>query len=244
PAVEIPGCIRVRILEADRLVLVGGWIAVLHQREIDRYPVAEALQFQVPVEPPPRILLPEQDQQQRPEEQQAAGTGHDHLAVIGRRPLPGLAADRAQHDEDRNGDEDAECGGDAVQRPFRIVDGELNGIGGIGGIGFVGHGWPLRRESTYGRHRTVRRRNRVPGWRSCLFSTERSSSSAVAPRASAPGWRAPPSGRAPWSRCWVGTGSGARRWRPSRPPPARRPGTCRPTSATRPPRWRRWTRCW
>jgi hypothetical protein len=33
----------------DRLVLVGGRVAVVHQRQVGAHPVAEALQLQVPV---------------------------------------------------------------------------------------------------------------------------------------------------------------------------------------------------
>jgi hypothetical protein len=58
--------------EADRLVVVGGGVGVVHQRQVDQDPVGEPLQLEVPVEPPARVLLPEQDHEQRAEEQQAA----------------------------------------------------------------------------------------------------------------------------------------------------------------------------
>jgi hypothetical protein len=43
------------------LPLVGRRVAIVHQCEEDDNPVAEPLQLEIPVEPPPRVLLPEQD---------------------------------------------------------------------------------------------------------------------------------------------------------------------------------------
>jgi hypothetical protein len=43
----------------DRLPLVGRGVFIVHQQYVDADSVAEAHQFEVPVEPPARVLLPE-----------------------------------------------------------------------------------------------------------------------------------------------------------------------------------------
>jgi hypothetical protein len=68
PAVEVTPGVRVGIVEVDRLVLICGRVAVVHQGQVGTDPVGEALQLQVAVEPPPRVLLAEQDHQQRPKD--------------------------------------------------------------------------------------------------------------------------------------------------------------------------------
>ena len=121
--------VGVGVVEVHRLVLVGGRVPVVHQGEVGADPVAEPLQLQVPVEPPARVLLAEQDHQQRREEQQPAGAGrrHHRRAVGG--PLPRAAGDGAQHDQDRDRHEDAEERGQPIERPVRVVDRELHRVG-------------------------------------------------------------------------------------------------------------------
>src|SRR5205807_5998619 len=60
-------------------------LAVVHQREVDEDPVAEASQLQVPVIPPARVLLAEQQHQRDGEDKgpdAAAGVLHA-LASLG-----------------------------------------------------------------------------------------------------------------------------------------------------------------
>ena len=60
-----------RVLDRQELwdmVIVGGGVLVIHQRQVDADPVAEAKQLQLPVEPPARVLLAEEDHEQRPGE--------------------------------------------------------------------------------------------------------------------------------------------------------------------------------
>jgi hypothetical protein len=110
------------------LVIGGGRMPVVHQRQIGGDPVGGPLKLQVPVEPPPRILLAEQDHQQRSGEQQAAGPQATVIAS-----LPG----------DRHVAPEAACSTMALGRPakirkpvlntievsIRVVDGESDGIG-------------------------------------------------------------------------------------------------------------------
>jgi hypothetical protein len=56
----------------DRLLLVGGRVPVVHQEHVDADPVAEAQQFEVPVIPPARVLLSEQQHQDDGQEDDAA----------------------------------------------------------------------------------------------------------------------------------------------------------------------------
>jgi hypothetical protein len=42
---------------------------IIHERKVGAGAIAEALQLQVSIEPPPRVLLPEQDHEERPREE-------------------------------------------------------------------------------------------------------------------------------------------------------------------------------
>src|SRR5262249_55402852 len=75
PPVKVACGVGVEVVQVNRLVIVGGGVPVVHQRQVDADPVGEPLQFEVPVEPPPGVLLPEQDHEQRAEEQQAPCPG-------------------------------------------------------------------------------------------------------------------------------------------------------------------------
>ena len=97
-------------------MLVGRGIAVLHQREVDADPGREAHQLEVPVKPPARVLLPEQDQQQRRQHDQACsadGAGELLAAAVG----VAAALEQGEHDRDRDDHEQAEERRQAVQRP-------------------------------------------------------------------------------------------------------------------------------
>jgi hypothetical protein len=69
PQVQIPAAIRIGDVEVDVLLLVGRGVAILHERQIRTHPVGEAKKVQVPVEPPTRVLLPEQDLEEGTKEQ-------------------------------------------------------------------------------------------------------------------------------------------------------------------------------
>jgi hypothetical protein len=71
PPVEIALGIRIGVVQVNRLVIVGGGVPVVHQRQVDADPGGKPRQLEVPVEPPPGVLLPEHDHQQRAEEQRA-----------------------------------------------------------------------------------------------------------------------------------------------------------------------------
>jgi hypothetical protein len=86
------------------LPLVGRRVAIVHQCEEDDNPVAEPLQLEIPVEPPPRVLLPEQDHEQWPEEETAAGTVGNGAAAM----REGVAGNALEHDQDRNRDKDSQ----------------------------------------------------------------------------------------------------------------------------------------
>src|SRR6267143_4870935 len=89
------------------LLLVGRGVAVVHQREVGAHPVAEPQQLKIPVVPPARVLLAEEDHQQWGDEQQPGAADGDRGArTIG--PLTRVAADRAEHDGDRDNRENAE----------------------------------------------------------------------------------------------------------------------------------------
>ena len=81
PAIEVALHIRVGKVEPDRLLLVGGRVAIVHQREVHADPVREPEQLEIPVVPPTRILLTEQDHQERRQEQQPADSGADRPGV-------------------------------------------------------------------------------------------------------------------------------------------------------------------
>src|SRR5205823_14006780 len=97
----------------------------------DAHPVAETLQFKVPVEPPARVLLAEQDDEQRPDEEQAAGRGDDGGVSVRVRVLPGATGDGADHDGDGDDREDAECGGHPVEVTIRVVNREPDWVFGL-----------------------------------------------------------------------------------------------------------------
>ena len=130
PPVHVAGGVRVGVVEADRLVIVGGGVLVVHQGQVDQHPVGEPLQFEVPVEPPARVLLPEHDHEQRAEEQQAARAGRGPGGPVAVAPLPGPAGHRAQDDRDGDDREDAENAGHAVKLPVGVVDREADRVRG------------------------------------------------------------------------------------------------------------------
>src|SRR5712691_6918274 len=109
PPVEVGGRVRVAVVQFDPLVVIGGRVGVIHQGQVGSDPVAEPLELKIPVEPPPGILLLEQDHQQWAEEQQSAGgrAAVGHGGVTSRR-LPGSARYGAEHDRDRDDHEDTE----------------------------------------------------------------------------------------------------------------------------------------
>jgi hypothetical protein len=56
--------VGVRVVKADRLLILGCRISVVHRGQVRANPVAEPLQLKISVEPPARILLPEHDHEQ------------------------------------------------------------------------------------------------------------------------------------------------------------------------------------
>ena len=63
-AAEVVLGVGVCEVQVDGLFVVRGRVMIVHQREVDSDPVREAGQLQIPVIPPARILLAEQQHQQ------------------------------------------------------------------------------------------------------------------------------------------------------------------------------------
>jgi hypothetical protein len=129
PAIEVALRVGVADVQAHRLLLVGRGIAVVHQRHVDPDPIREAQEFEVPVEPPPRVLLPEHDHEKRRQEQQpgaADGDGRGGAAgSVVESATTRVAPDRRQDDGDRDDREDAKGRRETVQVAVRIVDREV-----------------------------------------------------------------------------------------------------------------------
>jgi SAM-dependent methyltransferase len=182
PPVELVPGIRVREVERDRLMLVRRGIAVVEQREVCPHPVLESGQLEVPVEPPPRILLPEEDHQERPEEQRAAGADRDRGGMLAGRLHRLTAANRLDDGQDRDRDDEPESRPHAVEIAVRVLDGELHRIrrltgsllGRFHGSNLLRSGWqkrrfsnaPVAKEGASGRVRWVsgKRRAKPRSW--------------------------------------------------------------------------------
>src|SRR5215216_2643981 len=109
----------------DGLLLVGGRIAIIHQRQIDADTVAEPEELEVPVVPPAGVLEAEDDHQQGGKEKDP-GDGGSAAA-------PATAApERREHDQDRDHGEDPKPRREAVERTIGVVDRERQRIGAIG----------------------------------------------------------------------------------------------------------------
>ena len=67
----------------DRLFLVGGRIVIVEQGQVGGDAVGEAKQVEVPIEPPARVLLAEQDHQDEGQEEQADAARHGRGVVVG-----------------------------------------------------------------------------------------------------------------------------------------------------------------
>ena len=97
PAAEVVLGVGVGEVEVDGLLLVGGGVAVVHQREVNGDPVGEAGQLQVPVVPPARVLLAEEQHQQHWDEQHAdaaAGVADTFASLCAPKLPPWIVAAR------------------------------------------------------------------------------------------------------------------------------------------------------
>src|SRR5690606_23220560 len=63
PAVEVAFDIGPVNLDVDRLLFVSRWIAIGEQGKVSGHTGGETREFEVPVEPPVRVLLPEYQQE-------------------------------------------------------------------------------------------------------------------------------------------------------------------------------------
>ena len=88
-------------------------------------PVDEAHQFEVPVEPPARVFLPEEDHQDGGQDDQRPA--RVDVGAAGFAAEGGLGEQRGD-DRDRDHREDPEEGGEAVQVSVRIVDREFDRV--------------------------------------------------------------------------------------------------------------------
>src|SRR5215217_8778282 len=123
----------------DRLLLVSGRIAIIHQRQIDADTVAEPEELKVPVVPPAGVLEAEDDHQQGGKEKDPRDGGSAAA------PATAAAPEGREHDQDRDHGEDPKPRREAVERPIGIVDRERQRIGASGWRGRgLGLGW-LRR---------------------------------------------------------------------------------------------------
>ena len=153
PAVELVAGVWIAKVEPHGLVLVGRRIAIVQQRGVDGDARGEARELEVPVKPPARILLPEEDHQQRTGDEHAAGADHDH----GRVPSGAAsgvdlrgAGHHRENDRDRDDREGPEEGREPVQRPVGIVDIECRRVVGVGREGV--HRRSLRSRRRYDKH--------------------------------------------------------------------------------------------
>jgi hypothetical protein len=131
-------------------VLVGGRVAIVHQGEVDAYPVREPKQLEVPVEPPARVLLPEHDQQERRQDENSAGADHDRLAVLGSAVALRVTLDGRRDDQDRNRDDYPEGRRQPVELAIRVFDRELHRVRLSGSLAGRLHSIPMMTRSALG----------------------------------------------------------------------------------------------
>jgi pyruvate/2-oxoglutarate dehydrogenase complex dihydrolipoamide dehydrogenase (E3) component len=79
--VEVAYDVGVVVVKAHGLLIGGRRVAVVHEGDVGPDAIVQALQLKVPVEPPSRVLLSEQDHQQGPEEQQTSCARCDGLGT-------------------------------------------------------------------------------------------------------------------------------------------------------------------
>ena len=115
--------VRVDVVETETLFLIGRWVPIVHEQDVDEDAVREPLELEVPVEPPTWVLPPEQDHEQRTQEQQASGTRRDVHGPLRRVDRPRGAAHAPEDDKDRDGDEDPEGGRQPVEWSVRVLHG-------------------------------------------------------------------------------------------------------------------------
>jgi hypothetical protein len=73
PAGQTILCVWIGVVQLTCLLLVGGGVAIVHERQTDPHPVNEAQEFQIPVEPSAGLLLPKHDREKGCDEAQLAG---------------------------------------------------------------------------------------------------------------------------------------------------------------------------
>src|SRR3954454_15379644 len=156
-------------------------VAVAHQREVRADAVGEAHELEVPLEPPARVLLAEQDHQQRRQEEQARAADHDRRAGLRVAVVAAalVAADAAQHDRDRDDREDAEERRQTVEVAVRILHVEPHRVLVVHALSPFISGWfvtssrpYLRADANLGR-RTDRWYGRAPGFYAHVLPTAR-----------------------------------------------------------------------
>ena len=82
------GDIRVGDIQCHRLLFIGRGVLIPQQEQVGADPGAESRQFQIPVEPPARILLAEQDHQRGGDGQPGADPGRAGRGILNRRRNP------------------------------------------------------------------------------------------------------------------------------------------------------------
>ena len=134
PAVEVGFGVGVLDVEVDGLVFVGGGVLVAQGQDVDLDAVDEAAEFEVPVEPPARVLVAEDQHQDEGKPEEWDGDGR----LVGAAGLAAVdeAGNERGDDEDGDDHDETEEGGEAVEGAVGVVDGELDGVVGL----VAGHG--------------------------------------------------------------------------------------------------------
>ena len=111
-------------------MVVGRRVPVVHQEVVRDHPIAEPRELEVPVVPPARVLLAEQEHQDHGSEDGAAARpGHDPGAASTARLIRGVGmVEKAQQDRDRDDRDEPECAGHAVEQAVGVVDPEAYGV--------------------------------------------------------------------------------------------------------------------
>src|SRR2546423_8199642 len=125
PAIQLAS-IRIGEVEVDGLLLIGRRIVVIEQGEVGGDAIGEPQKVDVPVEPPPRGLLTEEDhQQQRHEEETgSAGKGEGRVMVA----LYRVIGQGSEQKHNRDCHDDAECGREPIEWSGGEIDVELHRV--------------------------------------------------------------------------------------------------------------------
>src|SRR5215208_3016104 len=122
PAVQGPRSIGVVKVEAHVLLLVGRGVAIAHEGEVGADAVSEAQELAVPVKPPARVLLAEDEHEKRREKKEPRASEDDGRRGNTGADLRRATAERGEDEGDRDDREDAKARAHAVEVAVRVID--------------------------------------------------------------------------------------------------------------------------